>query len=177
MRKFSKKTVALMVSIALLLCVSIGTTLAYLIDVTGEVENTFTPSSVTTQVVETFDGTTKSNVSIKNTGNTDASIRAAVVVTWQDSAGNVYGQEPVAGTDYTISINTSAQTDPVGQWELKSDGFYYWSNSVASGANTGILVTSCTMIGTAPEGYTLCVEILGSGIQAEGISGTHPWGN
>lgn len=177
MRKFSKKTVALVVSIALLLCVGIGTTLAYLTDVTGDVVNTFTPSNVNTSVQETVTGTTKSNVRIQNEGNIQANIRAAVVVTWQNAAGDVYGTEPVAGTDYNMSINTSDQTNPAGKWELKADGFYYWSAPVAPGANTGVLITECTAVeGKAPAGYALCVEIIGSGIQVGGITGAHPWG-
>ena len=177
MRKFSKKTVALVVSIALLLCVGIGTTLAYLVDVTGPVTNTFEPSQVSTSVVETFKNGVKSDVSVQNTGDIDANIRAAIVVTWQDANGNVYGQKPVAGTDYNIDINTSRQNKPAGQWTQKADGFYYWSAPVAPGANTGILITECTAVeGKAPAGYALCVEIIGSGIQAVGIpEGSHPW--
>ena len=171
MRKFSKKTVALVVSIALLLCIGIGSTLAYLIAESGTVENKFTPSDVTTQVEESFDGTTKSNVSVKNTGDIDANIRAAIVVTWQDANGNVYGKTPVAGTDYTMLLDLEN-----GWTKNEADGFYYWNAPVAPGANTGVLITSCTAANTAPEGYSLCVEIIGSGIQAVGIpEGSHPW--
>lgn len=170
MRKFSKKTVALVVSIALLLCIGIGSTLAYLIAESGTVENKFTPSDVTTQVEESFDGTTKSNVSVKNTGDIDANIRAAIVVTWQDANGNVYGKTPVAGADYTMELNLE------NGWSKGEDGFYYWNDPVAPGANTGVLITFCTAANTAPEGYSLCVEIIGSGIQAVGIpEGSHPW--
>ena len=176
MRKFTKKTIALVVSLALLLCVGIGSSIAYLFDVTGPVENTFTPSNVKTVVEEEFDGVTKTDVTVKNTGNTDANIRAAVVVTWQDANGNVYGKTPVAGTDYKITFNTANQTDPAGKWELKADGFYYWSNTVAPGASTGVLITEATYIANAPDGYALCVEIIGSGIQSVGVSDPHPWG-
>ena len=177
MRKSNKKIVALVVSIALLLCIGVGSILAYLTDETDPVVNTFTSSNVSTLIEETFTNGVKSNVTVKNTGDTDANIRAAVVVTWQDAEGNVYGKEPVAGTDYTITFNTSEQTDPAGKWELKSDGFYYWSNPVAAQASTGVLIATCTTTATPPEGYTLCVEIIASGIQSVGIpEGSHPWG-
>ena len=168
MRKFSKKTVALVVSIALLLCVGIGTTLAYLTDVTGDVVNTFTPSNVNTSVQETVTGTTKSNVRIQNEVNIQANIRADVVITWQDANGNVYGQLP-NDTDYEIVYGKD--------WTEK-DGFYYWSAPVAPGDTTGVLIESVKMASgaTAPAGYALCVEIIGSGIQAVGIpEGSHPW--
>lgn len=172
MRKFSKKTVALVVSIVLLLCISIGTTLAYLTDVSDTVVNKFTPSAVNTQILESFDGTTKSDVSVKNTGDIDADIRAAIVVTWQDADGNVYGKMPVAGTDYTMEL------DLENGWSEAADGFYYWNASVAPGESTGVLITSCTAANTAPEGYSLCVEIIGSGIQSVGIpADKHPWFN
>lgn len=176
MRKFSKKTVALVVSIALLLCVGIGTTLAYLTDVTDDIVNTFTPSDVNTSVQETVTGTTKSNVRIQNEGNIKANIRAAVVVTWQNAAGDVYGTEPVAGSDYSITYGSG--------WTQKDDGFYYWNGVVDADDNdpsttndmTGVLIESCSYLGNAPKGYSLCVEIIADGIQAVGIpEGSHPW--
>ena len=177
MRKFSKKTVALVVSIALLLCVGIGTTLAYLVDVTGPVTNTFEPSQVSTWVYEEIQGNVKKNVKIQNTGDIDANIRAAIVVTWQDANGNVYGQLPAEGTDYVIDYGNG--------WD-KIDGFYYWNGVVEADDNdpsttkdmTGVLIESVKMASgaTAPEGYALCIEIIASGIQAVGIPvGSHPW--
>ena len=176
MRKFSKKTIVLMVSLALLLCMGVGGTLAFLFDASGPVKNTFTPSNVTTSVEETFENGVKSDVSIKNTGDTEAYIRAAVVVSWQNAAGEVYGTTPVAGTDYSITFSTDATDGKDGKWE-KKDGFYYWSEPVAPGELTGILITKAEYKANAPEGYALCIEILGSGIQSAGIpEGSHPWG-
>ena len=175
-KKFNK-LLTILVAMTLAVGLIIGGSVAFLTDSDDEIANTFTPSQVTTEVVETFNGTTKSNVSIKNTGNTDANIRAAVVVTWQNEKGEVWGKAPVAGTDYNISFNTAEQSEPVGKWTQKADGFYYWSAPVAPGANTGILITECTAVeGKAPAGYALCVEIIASGIQAVGIpEGSHPW--
>ena len=104
-------------------------------------------------------------------GNTDAFIRAAVVVTWQNAADEVCGKAPAAGTDYTMVL------DLANGWSKGDDGFYYWNAPVAPGANTGVLIISCTAVdGNAPEGYALCVEIIGSGSQAVGIPvGSHPW--
>lgn len=178
-----KKSTALLVSLVLLLTVSVGATLAFLIDTDDPITNTFTPSEVTVQVNETFDGTTKSNVSIKNTGDTEAYIRAAIIVTWQDANGNVYGQLPdekkddETTGDYTISFNTTEQSAyDNGKWIKGSDGFYYWSKPVksekeaASDCNTGILITEAKLVegAKAPaDNYYLCIEIIASGIQAE----------
>lgn len=156
------KSKAILVSLLLITCVTVGGTLAYIVADSKPVENTFTPSVVTTEVMEdvtTVPGT-KSDVKIKNTGDTTAYIRAAVVVTWQDEAGNVYGQKPVEGEDYNINWTKNG-------WAEGDDGFYYYLSSVAAGGETKVLFTDCTPVeGRAPEGYSLAVEILGSGIQS-----------
>ena len=167
----TKKPVAL-VAILVLLCCAVAGTVAFLVTSTGPVTNTFTPASVTTQVEEEFNGTTKSNVRIKNTGNIDAYIRAAVIVNWADENGNVYGgATPVAGTDYTISYNKTVQADG-GQWIEGSDGYWYYTKPVAPSTEdnpqyTGVLIKSCEPAGQAPAGYALQVTILADGIQSK----------
>ena len=169
-RKFSKKSVALLVSLVLVLGAAVGGTIAWMTAQTNHVTNIFEIAKVTTEVVEERNEEVKENVKIKNTGDTDAYIRAAVVVTWQNANGEVYGQAPVADQDYTIQFNTTEQRDSKnnpGKWTLAADGFYYWSGPVAPKALTGVLITSCSPVaGQTPEGYGLNVEIIGSGIQA-----------
>lgn len=161
----NRKTILLLIAAVLILGMAIGGTVAYLTATTGEVTNTFTPGKVDITVEETFDGETKTNVSIKNTGNVDAYIRAKVVVTWQDANGNVYGTMPVVNEDYTITWGTTG-------WDLEtSDGFYYHTTAVAPNGNTSVLITSCEPVeGEAPAGYNLHVEILAQAIQAEPTS-------
>lgn len=171
-RKSNKKALALLVSVVLLVTVAVGATLAYLVDVKGPIKNTFTPSKVTVEVNEDFNGREKKDVSIKNTGDTAAYIRAAVIVTWQNADGEVLGQKPVEGTDYTINYNLTAQTAPEGKW-VKNGDYYYWNQPVAAGENTGILITSASPVAAqVPDGYFLCVEIIASGIQSVGSNGT-----
>ena len=166
-RKTSKKSVALLVSLVLVLGAAVGGTIAWMFDQTEAVTNTFTVATVSTDVEEDTTGGVKSNVKIKNTGDIPAYIRATVVVTWQDEDGNVYGKAPEERTDYRISYNTSDQADPVGKWTKAADGFWYWSKPVAAKALTGELITRCEPVeGKTPEGYGLNVEIIGSGIQA-----------
>lgn len=166
-KKQTVKPSALLVSLLLLLTVTVGGTLAFLLDSSGPITNVFTPSQVTTKVDESFNGSVKSNVRIRNTGDTAAWIRAAVVITWQDADGNVYGKAPVANEDYTISY------DLVSGWEKGDDGFYYWTKPVAATSEgeasyTGILISQCKPFeDKVPEGYYLTVEILGSGIQSK----------
>lgn len=164
-RRRSGKSIALLVSLLLLITVTVGGTIAFLMDSDGPLHNVFNPSEVTTQVEETINDTTKSNVKIKNTGDTDAWIRAAVVVTWQDKDGNVYGQKPVVGTDY------NAWT-PGKDWEIGDDGFYYYTKPVAADTSTETaLIEKISPLRDAPaDGYYLTVEIIGSGIQSKPAS-------
>lgn len=166
MKKLNKKSLVLLVCVALLLTCAVGSTVAYLKDGTKTVTNTFDPAEVDIEIEETFDGNIKNDVKIKNVKKIDAYIRAAVIVTWQNTAGEVYGVAPKEGTDYTISWTKSG-------WVDGADGFYYHTNSVAPDEYTGILFTNCKPVaGKAPEGYTLHVEILAQGIQADGTGAT-----
>lgn len=167
-RKWNKSKV-LVVSAFLLIALTVGGTLSFLTDKADDVVNTFEPGKVTTEVNETLSGDIKKDVSIKNTGNITAYIRAAVVVTWQDENGNVYGQAPASNVDYEITYNLSDDG-----WKLSSDGFYYWTVPVKSveeapsDCNTGVLISKCMLKegAQAPDGYSLNVEIIGSGIQS-----------
>jgi len=154
------KSILMLTTMALLLVFAISGTIAYLMADTEPVVNTFTPASMGTEVVENFEGSVKNNVAVKNTGNIDAYIRAAVVITWQNEAGQVYAMKPVEGTDYAISWTKDG-------WTEEKDGFYYHKTPVEPGASTGFLFTECKPLQAAPlEGYTLHVEIIGQSIQA-----------
>ena len=161
-----KKGILLLTAAVLILVCGVGGTLAYLITQTAPVTNTFTPAQVTSQVIEKMDGTTKSDVKIKNTGNVSAYIRAAIVITWKDKDGNTMPTVPVRDQDYTLSINTE-------DWTLNyDDGYYYYNDIVAAGGSTANLIYSCTSTGGYTDGRRLCVEVIGSAIQAEGMGAT-----
>ena len=169
MKRMNSKTVVLLIAIAVLLTVTVGGTVAYLAASTQPVVNVFTPGSVGGEIEETLEGQVKKNVTGRNTGNVDAYIRAKIVVTWQNSAGDVYPVMPVAGTDYTINDGTDKG------WTKGNDGFYYYNGKngdngkVGAGASTGNLIDTCSPVeGKAPSGYTLHVEILAQAIQADG---------
>lgn len=138
----------------------IGGTLAYLYTNSAPVKNIFTRSGVACQVMETFNGSAKTNVAVQNTGNTDAYVRAVLVISWQDADGNLSGV-PVTASDYVLALA------PDSGW-VKSGSYYYYTNSVAPGASTPVLISSLTPAGTAPEGYSLCVEVLAEAIQSKG---------
>ena len=162
MKRMKKKSLLLVAGIVLMLTIAIGGTIAYIVANTEPVVNTFTPGEVPITIEESFNGTTKSNVTVANTGNVPAYIRAKIIVTWKDKDGNVSGT-PVKSSDYSMSIGSG--------WTEESDGFYYYKDKVGAQESTTNLIESCTRIGNPPEDYDLSVEIIAESIQAEGMDG------
>ena len=177
-KKFNKKSITMLIALALILTVGLGSTIAYLITKTDPVQNVFKAPDSSIAVVESFDGDVKNNVYITNSSDYSAYIRAAVIVTWRDAVnGNIYGEMPVENQDYTITWTKDG-------WVKGADGYYYYQAAV-DGKNekdepgtTGILFTECEPVsGKAPAGYDLHVEILAQAIQAEPIDAVQEaWG-
>ena len=183
-KHITKKTIAI-ISLALLILITVGTTLALVFTETKPVENTFKPSKVSCAVVENGEesavesdtvntGTVKEKVMIKNTGDTDAFIRVAVVVNWMSEGGKVWAQKPTLAqkpdaTDgqYFIEFNTE-------DWKRSStDDYWYYSKPVAPDAMTPILINTAYLMDgvTGPKGtdgtqYYLSIEIVASAIQS-----------
>ncbi len=157
----NRKGLAAFAALVLVLCCTVGGTVAWLATTAGPVTNTFTPSHVTTYVVESFKDKTKSNVKIRNTGDTDAYIRAAIICNWVNEDGEVYAQ-PATDVDYNMSLNVGGEK----LWTAVG-GYYYYKRVVSAGGETAELINSCTEeTDKAPEGYHLQVTILAEGIQS-----------
>lgn len=186
MKKNMKKKAVLTMSVALLLAVVVGTTLAYILTNTDSVENKFNPSKVSCAVVEAGSdlvaagthntGTEKKDVQIKNTGNTDAYIRVAVVVNWMSEDGTrVWATKPVKSTDGTDGAYTITYNLEDNGWIDGGDGYYYYTQPVAKGVLTDILITNATQlvakgpVGTDNTQYYLSIEIVASAIQSSGM--------
>ena len=162
----SKQSLAikLVICLILLLMISVGGTIAFVVTHTSEIRNTFTESVVKCEVDETLKDNVKSNVSIKNTGDTTAYIRAFVNVTWMNESGQVASVSPKS-TDYMIEYSTSG-------WLKGTDGYYYYSLPVQPNNKTAVFINSCQLLETAsaPDGYYLSVEIVCSAIQSTPVS-------
>lgn len=159
------KLAILFIAVVMLIGAVVGSTVAFLVTETAPVENKFTYASVSCAVSETFNGTTKENVQIKNTGTTDAYIRATYVVNWLNKDGSI---APVPqGTipnGYTLSISEN----PDKAWTKGTDGYFYYLTPVASEGLTDGSLVNCTVTypqGVEPE-YILSVEILATAVQS-----------
>lgn len=169
----SKRAVLLVLSLVMILSVSVGGTLAYLIAQSETRTNVFEPGDVTTETKEDFTPNgNKSDVKISTKGsNVDTYVRAKIVVTWVDKDGNVLAQKPKEGTDYTISINEG------DGWMQGGDGFWYCREVVKAGDKTPVLINSCSPeVGMGPVDARLQVTILSQAIQASDQAIKDAWG-
>ena len=174
-QKISAKLMLIIVSAVLVLAVAVGATVAFLVDQTPSIDNTFVPVSVSCRVQEVFDtaANTKTNVTVQNTGDIPAYIRAVVVVTWvAEEGGTTYGGAPKAGVDYVAEFSDNG-------WAKGTDGFYYCTSPVSPNQSTPVLLNTASPVeGKAPEGYVLSVQIIASAIQAEPAEAiTSAWKN
>ncbi|MDD7300331.1 MAG: hypothetical protein PUG87_00100, partial [Eubacteriales bacterium] len=164
------RQVLLLAALAVIAMGVVGGTVAYLVTKTGSVVNTFTPGVVSCKIDETFDGTTKSNVYVTNTGYTNAYIRATYVVTWRDAEDNIVVSVP-DGYSYTLTEN------PDSNWTKRTDGYFYYPTPVAPGNSTQGSLLNCTVTYPANPEYTLSVEILADAIQSSPESAViQAWG-
>lgn len=159
-KKLNKKAVAIVaLCICLALCAVSGVW-AYLISVTDPLENKFVPAKVTCEVEESFSGGVKSDVTVRNTGDVNAFIRATVVATYISSDDKVYSKAPIEGVDYVVNWSSN------NKWKKGSDGFWYYSDFLQPNAATVNLIETATEL-SAPEGYTLNLQIIATAIQSE----------
>lgn len=156
-RRRNKRAIIAM-SLMLILAVAAGGTLAWLETSTQKINNTFTPGRVSSEVLETLDGAVKKDVRVKNTGNADAYIRAAVVINLADENDNIYAANLAQDSYCTVLYGD--------RWQ-QLGGYYYYKGIVTNGGITANLIDSCC--GTdVPAGYHLKVQIIADAIQAQG---------
>ena len=183
-RLINKRLAGLLVCVILILCATVGGTLAYVFIKPPAVGSTFAPARVSCAVVENFTNNVKTDVRVKNTGDATAYIRVAVLTTWkyQDRNGvdHNHAQSPIPNVDYTIIYAENTN------WLLGVDGYWYYAypvpcakNAQAEDVLTEILISQVKLLenAMAPDGYTLSVEIVASAIQAEPITAAaENWG-
>lgn len=147
------------------LAVGIGGTLAFLHAGTDPVSNTFEAASTPDMVItETFNETLKSNVGVTVEGDVPVYVRAAVVITLQDDAGNTVPKVPVAGTDYSISYGSN--------WTLGSDGYFYYNDIITDGTTSNLI----NWASSTNTQYHLTIDILAQFVQAAGNTASAAWG-
>lgn len=157
-RRHGGRPLALLLALILVVGAAAGGTVAWLTQTTQTENNNFSYGTVSCAINENFDGTTKSNVTVTNTGNTPAYIRAACIVNWVDAQGNIVANVPA---DYTYSLSI-----PETGWITGSDGYYYYNGVVAPDATTTGSLLTCTSSHPDDGEYKLSVKVIASAVQA-----------
>lgn len=163
---YGKKVLLAAAAAMLFATAAVGTSLAFLVDKSITITNTFEPSEVKGDITEEFKNgdEIKKNVVIQNTGDVDAYVRVALVPNWVDASGNI--ADEVEQGDYAIELALGNSG-----WFKGSDDYYYYSYPVAPNASTPVLVKSCQPLvpKTDAAGNELHFElhVIASLIQAE----------
>lgn len=110
---------AMVIATALLLALAISGTVAWLTTKDAPITNTFNPSKVACEVTESFNGTVKSSVNVKNTGDIDAYIRVKLVTYRTNEQG-----QHIGGTAEIPAFT------PGAGW-VAYNGYYYYTKPVA----------------------------------------------
>lgn len=158
-----KKSLTVVIALALIVCLAVGGTVAFLTAVTPAIKNVFNPANVTIDVVEEVKDNAKETIQVKNTGDTDAYIRVNLV-TYYEKDGNVIPGTPELDG---FVLNNSA-------WVIGKDGYYYHRAPVAPEKLTDDLLADGRKIQLAPNQV---VYVLAEGIQSVPTKAvTEAWG-
>ena len=112
---------------------------------------TLQPNAVDVTITDSYQGFTKNNVKIRNTGNVPAYIRAQIVANWfgtmaDGTDGIALGYKTATGNEYISSwqmVGTSGDTYggeftglPGTKWVRGTDGYFYYTDPVPAGKET-----------------------------------------
>ena len=156
-RHGAKRLSTLLLSVILVVTIAVGGTVAYLVTQDKPITNTFTPSHVNCRVEEKFDGTTKKNVNVTNTGDTEAYIRVKLV-TYRVNED----RQHIGGTA------TIPEFDPGTHW-VKYGGYYYYTLPVKPDEKpAAVLISSITLEDSYPDadGGKQAIDVMAEAIQS-----------
>ena len=161
-RRRRSKNAILIFALILLLGMTIGGTIAYLVRESDSVVNDFIPANVEIEIQETFKNDVKEEIVIENKSNIPVFIRVALVGNWADADNKICINHGAILPDFTLGEN----------WVEGSDGFYYYTQSVAVGGETTDLLGSNIELTADTDGCSYQVEVIASAIQAQGDDDT-----
>lgn len=148
---------AMVIATALLLALTISGTVAWLTTKDAPITNTFNPSKVACEVTESFNGTVKSSVNVKNTGDIDAYIRVKLVTYRTNKQGQHIGGTATL-PNFTLGAN----------W-VKFGDYYYYMLPVAAGKMPATNLTdSMTLTAeyTDADGGHQSIDVMAEAIQS-----------
>lgn len=144
------KTMIIVLSIILLVCIGVGATLAYFANSTGPVINTFQSGTVGAEIDEDISGNTKNSITVKNTGSVPVYVRVRLVSYFEDDSGVLPQDSPV------VSVTLDTNWKQIGS-------YYYYKLPVAAGASTSNLLKEGTYLSMVNNQV---IEVLADTVQA-----------
>ena len=151
---------------SVLLC---GTVWAYMFTQTEYQENEFTPAAASCEVLESFDGQSKSSIKIRNTGSVDIYLRIRFVSYWVDTEGNILSK-PSEMPEISLAEG----------WIKGANDTYYYQTPVGYtelNNSTTELLASPIALQEDGNGYLQVLEVFAEGIQSNPPKAvTSSWG-
>lgn len=157
-RASNRKLAALILALALLAVGTAVGTIAYLMNHTGPVTNSFSLGNVDTEITEEFDGRVKRHVNVTNTGTVTAYIRVKLVSYRVNDRNEIIG-----GSDPLTDLPRLGD-----DWKPYGDHYYY-TKPVAPGAKPATnLFEEYALEGnyTDADGGKQVLEVMAEGIQS-----------
>lgn len=167
MRKINKKSLVLLICLTVLLAFSASGTVAYLVDASGPVDNTFKPATHDTEIDEPdWDGKTKTTVTVNNTGNVTSYVRVMLVGYWCNAEGQIVRPWDGDGFELNEAANTT-DGDGIanGKW-VKQGEYYYFTAPLKAGEETTNLLKNPITV-EMENGEYLVLNVIHQSIQAE----------
>lgn len=158
--------VVCLILVMILVLSTVGMTIAWFIDSTDSIVNTFVPGKVAFNIEENFSNgdDVKEDVKFKNAGNIDAYIRVALVPIWRDAEGK--GTALTADGTYLIDWPDDFNSN----WFRGDDGYYYCKTPIEPGEYSSVLIDECKVVSGLSEEYsgkTFEMQVITSATQAE----------
>lgn len=166
----SKRTMLTVLTLALVLLLSVGGTLAWLTAQTGSITNTFTLADFKIDVDEEFDNGTKTDVGVTNNSDVPVYIRVALIPTWLDKTTMQPVGTPASLNNLTIDWGAegdSETADAPGNGWIKIGDYWYYTQPVAAGDTTANLIARATITYTDGSTEIMRLEVMADAIQAE----------
>ena len=171
-----KGRVFLVAALVLMVAISAGGTLAWLMTSSNSMKNQFVVPVVAPTIREDFEdgGSVKSNVRVENTvaeGKTgiDVFIRVALVPTWETADRENVAPMPTKPDDFnTWNLNLNVTDEKNGKW-IQEGEYYYYTGKVVPGATTSNLINTATVNPNsegAKAGYRMNLQVMAEAIQA-----------
>ena len=157
MKFLRNKWVIAILALCLVVCAAAGIAYAkYLAELKSDADIDVTAEGILTVTVTPTGGAPGTYTVTNDAYSTvSAYVRVAVVVTWQNSGGDLWAVPPTEGTDYTIDAGDAIQ---------KLGDYYYYKGIRNPGESFTITVTE--QPGShAPSDFSMHVQVLAEGIQ------------